>query len=38
MSIDEAVRFRYLFKSVENIVNKELINLLSTLNITPNLS
>lgn len=38
MSIDEAVRFRYLFKSVENIVNKELINLLSPLHITPNQS
>ena len=38
MSTYEAARFRYLFKSVENIVNKELINLLAPLHITPNQS
>lgn len=38
MSTYEAARFRYLFKSVENIVNKELINLLAPLHITLNQS
>ncbi|MFC3931318.1 MarR family winged helix-turn-helix transcriptional regulator [Streptococcus dentapri] len=38
MSVYEATRFRYLFKSVENIVNKELTHLLAPLCITSNQS